>query len=56
MVRRYHNMVFLGFWPAPPEQGGLEVYLTGPFARALKARRPDDPWWEALYAYHPRTP
>ncbi|MCB9639970.1 MAG: hypothetical protein H6727_13835 [Myxococcales bacterium] len=44
------------FWPAPPNQGGIEVYLTGAFARALKARRPDDPWWEALYAYHPRTP
>ncbi len=36
------------FWPAPPGQGGLEVYLTGSPAVAASKLSPEDPWWAAL--------
>lgn len=35
-------------WPAPPPEGGLDVYLTGPPCVAATRLAPDDPWWKAL--------
>jgi hypothetical protein len=36
-------------WPAPPEQGGgVEVYFSGTYARAVKRLSSDDPWWAQL--------
>jgi hypothetical protein len=32
------------FWPAPPSEGGVEVYLTGVAAVWLKNLHPEDPW------------
>jgi len=33
------------FWPTPPGEGGVEVYLTGHAAMRLERLAPDDPWW-----------
>ncbi len=35
-------------WPAPPDQGGIEVYLTGVAARAAARQPPDGDWWTEL--------
>ncbi len=35
-------------WPAPPDAGGLEIYLTGALARAAKGRPPQDDWWRQM--------
>jgi hypothetical protein len=35
-------------WPAPPDQGGVEIYFAGLFARALRRLPEDDPWWREL--------
>lgn len=35
-------------WPAPPGQGGIEVYFTGVAARAAAHQPPDGPWWTEL--------
>jgi hypothetical protein len=35
-------------WPAPPEVGGVEAYLTGVEALAAMKLPPDDPWWREL--------
>ncbi len=35
-------------WPAPPEQGGVEIYFGGLYARALKELPADDPWWSEM--------
>jgi shikimate O-hydroxycinnamoyltransferase len=35
-------------WPAPPDVGGVEVYLTGRMARALRGRAPGDDWWAEM--------
>ena len=35
-------------WPAPPDQGGVEVYFAGRHARALRRLPKDDPWWTEL--------
>ena len=32
-------------WPAPPNVGGVEVYLTGMAAHAAARLADDDPWW-----------
>jgi hypothetical protein len=32
-------------WPAPPSTGGVEAYLTGRQAHALRRLDPGDPWW-----------
>lgn len=31
-------------WPAPPSEGGVELYLAGSYARALGRLHPTDPW------------
>ena len=38
-------------WPAPPERGGVEVYLTAMQARGLRRLSPDDSWWSELRAF-----
>ncbi len=35
-------------WPAPPTQGGLELYLTGSPDRAIAKLPADHPWWAEL--------
>ena len=35
-------------WPAPPDVGGVEVHVGGPFARHLRTLADDDPWWSAF--------
>jgi hypothetical protein len=35
-------------WPAPPVQGGLELYLTGAPCHAILELDPDHPWWADL--------
>lgn len=35
-------------WPAPPDRGGLELYLTGVAARAALGR---PAWWDALASF-----
>ncbi len=35
-------------WPAPPDQGGLELYLTGSPEKAIRELSTDDPWWAEL--------
>ncbi len=43
------------FWPAPPDRGGVEVYLTGVAARAA-ARQPEDgEWWRELRRFEGGT-
>jgi hypothetical protein len=41
-------------WPAPPEIGGVEVYLTGRQARALRRRRDGDAWWAEMLEFEER--
>ena len=36
------------FWPAPPDLGGIEVYLTGFLARAAAKADPQGAWSQAL--------
>jgi hypothetical protein len=38
-------------WPAPPDSGGLEVFLTGRQALALRRHPPGDGWWEELLRF-----
>ena len=38
-------------WPAPPPEGGLELYFSGWLARALQRLAVDDPWWAELRRY-----
>lgn len=38
-------------WPAPPDVGGVEVYLTGRQALALRRRRPGDEWWAEMLRF-----
>ena len=35
-------------WPAPPVNGGLEVYFSGPLARAVTRVADTDAWWTEL--------
>lgn len=35
-------------WPAPPDKGGIEVYLQGVAARAVMTLEPGDPWWSEI--------
>jgi hypothetical protein len=35
-------------WPAPPARGGLELYFSGPLARAAARVSEPDPWWGEL--------
>ncbi|MFH1466585.1 MAG: acyltransferase [Pseudomonadota bacterium] len=35
-------------WPAPPDRGGVELYLTGRLADALARRGAEDAWWREL--------
>ena len=35
-------------WPAPPTAGGLEVYFSGPLARAVARVADTDTWWTEL--------
>ncbi len=36
------------FWPPPPGQDGVELYLTARYAVAASKLADDDPWWRAL--------
>ena len=36
-------------WPAPPEVGGIEIYFTGSFARALQKQ--GDDWWRQMLQF-----
>jgi shikimate O-hydroxycinnamoyltransferase len=40
-------------WPAPPAVGGVEVYLTGRNAHAVRRLDPGDPWWAELRSFEP---
>lgn len=40
------------FWPAPPDQGGIDVYFTGVLARAVKKLDRNDSWWKELRQFH----
>ena len=42
-------------WPAPPEAGGVELYVGGAFARAVKRLRPSDSWWRELRHFEPEA-
>ncbi|HEX5048585.1 MAG TPA: acyltransferase [Gammaproteobacteria bacterium] len=35
-------------WPAPPASGGLELYFSGPLARAVARVSESDAWWAEL--------
>jgi hypothetical protein len=35
-------------WPAPPEVGGVEVYLTGVAARSAMSLDASDSWWDEI--------
>jgi hypothetical protein len=35
-------------WPAPPAAGGLELYFSGPLARAVARSAASDAWWTEL--------
>ncbi|TNE49328.1 MAG: hypothetical protein EP343_12495 [Deltaproteobacteria bacterium] len=39
------------FWPAPPQRGGVEIYLSGGYAMALSPKDSNDPWWRELLMY-----
>ncbi|HET7133558.1 MAG TPA: hypothetical protein VFJ95_14995 [Gammaproteobacteria bacterium] len=38
-------------WPAPPAVGGLELYFSGPLARALGRAGGDERWRQELLRY-----
>jgi hypothetical protein len=43
-------------WPAPPSQGGLDVYFAGTYARAARRLSANAPWWAELAALESGEP